>query len=142
MRRIDIPLKASKLFILLIAATMLCCVAIVFTLPLSIFFNILLAAAVLAYGGFLLRNWGLLRGKDVITQLSYGDEGWTLTNGENIWRGELCGDSTLTPFLGILRFKLPDVRNKRSCLIFKDTIEPDLFRRLLVTARTAKIHAG
>ncbi len=142
MRRIDIRLNPSRFFILALTTTMLCCVVIALTLPLHIFFNILLAAAVLIYGGFLLRNWGLLLGKEMLTSVSYGDEGWTLADRENSWHGELCGESTLTPFLGILRFKLAGVRKKRVCLIFKDTLDADLFRRLLVTARTAKIHAG
>jgi hypothetical protein len=141
MRRIDIQIKPSKLFILLLAVTTVCCIIIVATLPLSILNKLFISAVVLVYAWFLLINWGLLHGKNIITQLGYGEEGWTLLDRENnIWRGEICGDSTLTPFLGILRFKLEGQRKKRSCLVFKDTLHDDLYRRLMVTVRTAKIH--
>jgi hypothetical protein len=140
MRSIDIQIKPSKLFILFLSITLLCCMTIVATLPLSFLNKILLAAAVFAYGWSLLRDWILPHGKRVITRLSYASQGWMLTDREDTYRCELCGDSTLTPFLAILRFKLEGERKKRTCLLFKDIVDPDLYRRLMVTARTAKIH--
>jgi hypothetical protein len=138
MHKIDIEIKPSKRFILFLLINLLCCIAIVATLPMPFALKFFLGILVLAYGGHALWRQGWLLSRRSIIRLSHDEDGWQWHDRQTSWRGELCGDSTLTAFLGILRLKAHGARVKQSCLIFKDTLSAESYRRLLVTARTAK----
>jgi hypothetical protein len=138
MHKIDIELKPSKSFILFLLINLLCCLAIVATLPLAMGIKIFVEIVVLLYGGHLLWERGWLLGRRSITRLCRDQDGWQWHDRHSVWHGEIGNDSTLTGFLGILRLKPQGARRKHSCLIFKDTLSADSYRRLIVTVRTAK----
>ena len=60
---------------------------------------------------------------------------WMLTMRHEKWVGRLRGDSLMTPWLMVLRFKVVHQRRPLSLVLFKDTLTPEVFRRLLVTIK-------
>jgi hypothetical protein len=119
---------------------LVCTVGIVFTLPIPPIRKGFLILLVLSYGSRLFWNRALLQGGDSILRLSYDSERWELQDRIKTWNAELCGESTITHFLSILRFTTPNKRKKRTCLIFKDALGQDRYRQLVVILRNATIH--
>lgn len=140
MQKIDIKFKPSKLFILFFLLTIVASFAIVLTLPPFPLKKTLLFTIIFSYGGYLFWNSVLLQGGYAILRLSYGPDGWYLQDRIKTQQAELCGESTITRFLSILRFTVPGRRRKRTCLVFKDAIGQEYYRQLIVILRTAEIH--
>ena len=44
----------------------------------------------------------------------------------------LLPDSTITRWVSILRFKIPGQEKVRSCIVFRDSLVPDAYRRLVM----------
>jgi hypothetical protein len=108
---------------------------IIFNLNISRIVEILLLITTLGYGSFILWRDILLQGSSNIQALQFNQDGWVLRHANEKSPAKLCGDSTVTRWVCVLRFKLPEKKRKVSCVIFRDALEPTEYRRLLVTAR-------
>lgn len=135
MQRIDIKLKPSKLFIALIGVTVLCCLVIILTLPIAKLSKGFLCMLILPYGWVVLRDYGLLQCRHSIVGLSLIAGVWQLQDRLQVSTAELGGESTLTTWVHVLCFKTQTGR--RSCVIFKDALSREDYRRLSVLVRTA-----
>lgn len=139
MPKIDINLQRSKIFIFLILITILCSEIIISTLAFSFLLKSFFAILACSYGLFILYFHGLLSHNNSIVKLVIKKDRWMLRdNQNNTFHAELCGSSTLTRFVCIMRFKIKGEKFKRSCIIFKDTISSNQFRQLMVYSRVGK----
>jgi len=106
-----------------------------FTLPIFLSIKCVIALILILYSIAVLYSHGLLRHKKSIIAFSRTDKGWTVKDATGFYAATLCGSSTVTTKLCILRFQMFEKRLKRSCIIFKDSVPEGEFRRLLVGVR-------
>lgn len=111
-------------------------ILIIFYLPLGLGWQAMLAIITLGYGAKIGWQYGLLRGQHAITGLMLDDSGWWLQTREGLHPANLCGDSTVTLAVCILRFKITFLSQKQTCLVFPDSLPADAYRRLIVQVRT------
>ncbi len=136
MHNIDIKLQPSKQFIALLILLLMGSLLIVSFLPILTPIKIGLFIATLCYGGYILwRDGLLLHPKSLIGFSLDSNRNWLLYNKLEILSGELCGDSTITTLVCVLRFKVRGKRLKYSCVVFKDAVARGLYRKLLVKVR-------
>lgn len=135
MHKIDISLGISKLFILLVLSITVGSLLIVSYLKISMSIRFLLSIFVIFYAFYILQKYVLLKQKHSIHQLKLTDDQWVITDSENEYVADLCGSSTVTSLLCVLRFRVKDQHRLRSCIIFKDALVAEQYRRLRVRCR-------
>lgn len=139
MQNTDIHLKPSKQFILLIILIVMGGLVIIFSLQCGYWVKALLIIFVLIYGLQIFKSFGLYMGMNAIKGLrQIGDNNWLLLANQREIIGKLTGESTVTSQLCVLRFIIPGERSKLSCIIFKDSLDQEQYRRLLVWLRCNK----
>jgi hypothetical protein len=139
MRKLDIPLKPARPYILLILLALIGSIVIVLTLPLSGWLKILLLTLVSGYSWQSIVNKALLLDANAILRLTHTADRWEIHTRREILPVKICGDSTLTGFLSVLLFQVEGQRKKVTCVIFKASVGTDTYRRLCGAARTAAI---
>lgn len=141
MHKLDIKIKCSRQFLTLLSLTLFGSVIIIFTLPLLVLQKIGLLVIAFFYGGFLIWQHGLLLSKYSIVALSLNSDGWQIQKNSSSKKisAELCGSSTITSLVCVLRFNLLNQKRKCSFILFRDSLLPGLYRKLLFNIRTIKI---
>ena len=135
MRKIDIKLQVSKIFLSCTLAIFALSIAIVFSLPLLVGVKFLLILVVSAYGLIFVLPEVLLKKGTSILSMSIDRTTWRIYDQLHGFSAELSGTSTVTTFVSVLRFKIPDQKKIRSCVIFRDSLPADQYRTLIVRAR-------
>lgn len=138
MQEIKVHLTPSKQFIFLMLIMMFISIISVSFLNAMFLVKQLLIIIVLIYGSQVLWKYGLLQHKNSIIGLSFNAEGWKVHLPGKVLLAELSGDSTRTKLVSILRFSIAGERLKRSCVIWRDAITQDEYRRLGVIAKWVK----
>ena len=132
MQNIDITLKPSKQFLIFISILLLGSFIVMASLPLSGWVKIVSGLVLAGYGIKLFWYDVLLRGPKSIIRLNKQNDGsWRLYDRKGAFTGGLAGDSTVTGFLCVLRFRVQGCFFKRSCLIFRDSVGAGTYRKLL-----------
>lgn len=119
-------LHLSKFFVLIQCIMLIGSVISVCCLPFSVLTKGMLILSLLVYSAwnFYSNNQWRVIGQDI--------DGWYLEKaGERIFLN-LCGESTVTSFVSILRFTRAETFLKQSCIIFNDAMPRDLYRQLIV----------
>lgn len=130
----EYKLKPSKQFLWLFSAASIFCLMIVVLLPISIIGKVLILTALGIYLRPILRRDVLLQGERAILGLHCSTDGqWTLEMPAHRLEAALCQDSTLTPYISVLRFRAKERFWPLSCVVFRDSLSADLYRRLQVT---------
>ena len=132
----DINLKPSKLLLGLWLAIVLASLVIIFTLTLGWLYKLLLLVATAVYAGQILWRQCLLKSDDAILQLFTGARGWHIVTASAVTAVAICGDSTLTFPISVLRLRIAGKRRKISCVICYDSLDAQAYRQLLVLLRT------
>lgn len=136
MQHIDIELKPSRQFIKLISLALAGSIVIIIGLPLSGWFKSILMINTLAYGIGILRSIGLMKSTHSIIGLQLLAEGsCKLFYPLHTITAEIKKDSTVTTALCVLRFIVPGKRLHPACVIFKDSLDREKYRQLLVWLR-------
>ncbi len=135
MQKLDINLKPSKQFIFLMLLVLTSAVLLVVLLPIPLGVRLFLEAIILSYGFYVLTYHGLLKHKQSIYRLTLTDSKWLLWDKSGEYSAELCGSSTISTQLCLLRFRMHTQHNMRSCLIFVDSVDADIFRKILFNIR-------
>jgi len=136
MQRIDIELKPSRIFLSLIGLVVVGSLGIAASLSIAWVFKIVIIISVLGYGTWILWVVGLMKGADSIVGLQLLSDGsYNLRYPLCIIEAEMKGDSTVTNAVCVLRFRVPGKRLKVSCVVFKDSVDRELYRKLLVWLR-------
>lgn len=132
MQNIDITLKPSKQFLVFISALLLGSFMVIASLSLLSWIKIVLGLVLTGYGIKLFWCDILLRSRRSIIRLNKQNDGsWRLYDRKGAFTGLLAGDSTVTGFLCVLRFRVQGCFFKRSSLIFRDSVGADTYRKLL-----------
>lgn len=139
MHAIDIKFKPSKIFFYLIFLSLLSNVLIIFYLPVTGVIKTSLFVFIILYSHSLLWADCLLKNNHAIKVLKFQNDSWQLNDGDKLIPVKLCGSSTLTSYISILRFKIEGKKKKRSIVIFRDSLPPRFYRRMIVLLRTIKI---
>jgi hypothetical protein len=135
MLKLDINLVPSKLFTTVIALIFLCSAVVVMTLTMILFAKLCLIFLSAAYSAYIIFYYGLLKSQKSILKISLSPDGWTIWDKHRVHAAELCGSSTITRIVCVLRFKILSERSKRSCLVLKNSLDPNLYRKLLMNIR-------
>jgi hypothetical protein len=126
----------SKLYLLLIGTAIFASLLIVLCLSVSFWIKLPGFLLLLIYGVYLFWSRGLLRGKYAVTALDYaGDKRWRIYRENQQVDAELLGDSTVTGWVSVLRFRVRGQRWPVSCVVFKDALLADQYRQLLVVLK-------
>lgn len=119
-----------------LGATLLASMVVIALLPWSLWLKLVGMAVVGAYGTAIFWRYALLRAQLSVTgvaQLEHGQ--WqVITVGGNV-NAVLRGDSTVTSLVSVLRFDFPGERRPVSCIICRDSLRADGYRRLLGVVR-------
>lgn len=67
--------------------------------------------------------------------IRHNKEGWWLRSADEEYKIEIVGDSTVTIFVTVLRFIVTGKKFKQSCVIFKDAMDGDTYRKMIVRLR-------
>ena len=133
MQKIDIQIKPSTQGVILFICSFFGGFVIIYSLPGLGWMKIILAIVTLIYGISILKRDILLKHPYSIVRLSkQKDDSWYLYNSKGYTEAILSGDSTVTTVCSVLRFKVPNHFFKYSCLIFRDSINTEAYRRLLL----------
>lgn len=132
---IDISLKPSKQFISLISIATFLSFFIISQLTVGIWLKFALFLFVAMYGGYIFWRYGLLMHSYSIGRIKSSNDEYYISNRISTYSVELLGDSTLTRWVSILRFKRLGHRTKHSCIVFNDSLDRDNYRSLIVRAK-------
>lgn len=92
--------------------------------------------SVLIYSAHLYWRYVSLQSPHSIVRLERDSEGnWRLHTSQQIVMATLCGTSTVTTQVAILRFQLKQSMRRQSCVIFADALLPEHYRQLLVALK-------
>jgi hypothetical protein len=133
MHKIDINLRVSVQFNVLIAAVALLSVVIILTLPISMMIKVFLLLFAAIYSISIYLQHGL----PSMIALKLTNEGWFLRESIGDIAVDLLGESTITAFVCVLRFKAAGISKKRTCVVFNDALNRDDYRRLIVQLRAS-----
>lgn len=136
-----ICLNFSKLFGGLLLLMVIGSELSIFYSCLSGFWQSILSVIVFIYAGQVIWKDILLRSPRAIVHLFCADDNhWQLVERSGIiYSAILLCDSMATAYFCFLRFKIPLLQRKRSCVIFKDAVGPGLYRQLLMKLRSLNI---
>ena len=135
MHALDIDLRPSKQFASLIIAAGLGSLATVafsaLTLPNKILLGLLviLYTSLIGYKEFSQRP---------ITRIIADNDGWRMGNGSPLNPVNILGESTVTRWVCVIRYKTKNRFFKKTCLVFRDSVKQDEFRQLVVALRYVK----
>lgn len=77
--------------------------------------------------------WGLA--VSACTLICLGEGRWRVIEKDQIYEGTLCGDSTLTQWVSVLRFRVDGYFLSKNCVIFADALGKTRYRQCLVMLR-------
>lgn len=123
----DIPLKLSKTYLVFVLFMAILSFYSIFLLPIAFLMQLGLCIFTTSYSLYLIfsmQNFKMLKPLEENT--------WQLSTRKKSYIGYLCGDSTVTHFVCILRFKVAHSRFQQTCFVFRDSVPPNVYRRLLV----------
>ncbi len=136
MRNHDYKFKPSLIYAGLLALVTLGSFVIIAALQLPLWVKCLLLLWVAVYVSQLCWQVLLLRGDQAITQLNHQQDGsWYLITASQIRSAQLLGDSTVTPWVCVLRFKVDNAFWPRTCLVFRDAMSAKEYKHLMMTVR-------
>lgn len=136
MLNLEFKLKPSKQYLTLLFTVFVISMVIVLTLPLEWWIKLIGLLCLFLYGGRILWQFGLLRSKHSIISIRHHSDGrWLLHTHKKVYEAELRGDSTVTGWVSILRFRILKRFWPKSCVVFRDSLRTDDYRKLLVVLR-------
>lgn len=132
----EFKLKPSKLHCIGFSILWISSLLIILCLPISLMISVSGAFLFCVYSAYQFWRTLLLKHRESIISLrSLSDGNWLLNLANKEEKGILRGDSTITPFVAVLRFQIDNRRLPLTCLVFKDSLERDQYRQLLVIVK-------
>lgn len=123
----DIHLKFSKIYLAGLSLIMFASLGSIYLCDFKDTLAIILFLFVIFYGFYCINTMRCFRAIK-----SLGENRWILTIKNRSYVGYLCGDSTVTSKICVLRFKLVDHRLNKTYLILRDSVDKGIYRALLV----------
>lgn len=132
----DFKLKPSKHYLMLLLAILIISLNILVLLPTLFWIKVVGFILLFAYGFSILWQYVLLRNRNSIIAIKKQSDGqWLVQTNSNRYETELCGDSTVTGLVSILRFHTPKSFWRKTAVIFRDSLGNEQYRRLLVVLK-------
>lgn len=130
--------KSSKIYAVFLSAILLASVVIIAVLPFNFWIRLALMLVLLMYGWKLIERFLLLRARQSVLAVIKQDDGkWLVMMPEGKFPAVLRGDSTVTSFVSVLRFDLADHSKVVPCIVFRDSLDKDFYRRLISLIRAS-----
>jgi len=129
MQELGSTLHHSKQFVLLHLVMLLGSLAMISYLSCAWKIKLLVIVGCVLYSVHILkrqRQWQYIR---------HDKSGWWLTSAGKECNIEISGDSTVTAYVTVLRFIIPEKKFKQTCVIFKDAMDADSYRKMVVRLR-------
>lgn len=134
-------LQPSKTFLLLMMVCFVAAAVIVLTSSFICIIKIMLLIMLITYVFYIGSRYVLLRSsKSILIIKRHSDGHWQLNTSHHETFAWLIGDSTVTRFVCVLRFKFPGHFFLTSSIIFFDSLSNDEYRRLLMLLRGTTIN--
>jgi len=132
----NFSISRQYLTLLLIVSFLSC--SMIFMLTLPIIYKCIIMILLMAYLASIIWRFCLLRAASSIRGLRQLDGGqWLLQMRDAEIEGNLLGDSTITRWVSILRFRVANRYRPLSCIIFSDSLTSNSYRKLIVQIQTA-----
>jgi len=129
---LQIHLKPSKRFLALLFLLLTGALVNIAILPLPLSWRLILALLACTYAGHVLWKDGMLLGQKALRTLLAGEGSWHWIEGsQRGYEASLAEDSTIMAGFCLLRFQMARGPSK-SCLIFRDAVDAQTYRRLLM----------
>lgn len=130
MQKLDIKLQPSQQFKWFLILLTLSSILIIWFLSISIMLKLCLSFLSLAYGIYHYFRYGLLQHPHSIVGLKLARKEWSVLDHAGYQSAILCGSSTITRRICILRFKVSGKKLKQSCILFRDSVQADQYRKI------------
>lgn len=131
---LDFDLKPSVYFVIFFSCLLCLALGVLFSLHCYFIGKILAIIFTLVYGSFVLGQYGLLQGSAAIIAIRRLVDGrWLLSSEHQSYEAKLCGESTVTNMVSVLLFRVDKKITPKVCIVFKDSLSPDQYRKLMVT---------
>lgn len=132
----EFKLKPSRLFIILFSIFLLVTLLIFLFLPLSFRLKLFGFILLSLYVFHIYWKFGLLRSGSAILSLKHLTQDiFQVYTANETYEATLCGDSTVTSIISILCFQRSKSWYKTSVIILPDSLDPGLYRRLVVVLK-------
>lgn len=129
----EFHLNPSKKYIAFLGMVIFVSLSIVLLLPLGHWLKLAGFILVSGYSGYIFWRYALLRDRHSIVSIRYlGDKKWLLHTRKYTVEADICSDSTLSGIVSVLRFKMAKRWWPVSCIVFRDSLDGDQYRKLLV----------
>lgn len=136
MQNLEYKLRPSKFYCIFLAIAILASFVVITVVSANFWLKLIVFALLAGYGSYTFLRYGLLKAKFSIIGLQKMESGqWQVTTNSGVTEASLRGDSTITPIVSILRFDVSGRKVPVSCIIFKDSLTDDGYRRLIGVMR-------
>lgn len=130
----DFKLKPSIYYLVGMWVAFFATALIILLLPIWPGVRFLLLILSCGYMGYLIWRYGLLQSEYSIVQLTnQTGKNWQILLPSASYQAELCGSSTVTRWISVLRFKIGSKRT--TCIVCPDSLPSDHYRQLMMVAR-------
>ena len=137
MRSREFKLKPSRQLMAIYTLVMLVSVIILLCVSLPIWIKLLSFIVVWVYGVSLYKQHIALMSDSAITGLIFHTDSWLLQTKPALLTAALCGESVITRYVSVLRFQIPKQKRTLSCIVFRDSLMPGLYRELVLVVKQA-----
>jgi hypothetical protein len=137
MQNIDISLRSSRIFLIVLLVLLFTSEWIIMTLPIAYLIKGLLMIIAAIYVICIIYKHCLLKSVHSVQKIRQltGGATWLITTPKKQVRGSLSGETIITRWMVILRFICVDPYRKQSVLIFLDALNQAEYRQLLLQLR-------
>src|SRR3990167_11389359 len=120
----NFELKPSKLYLLIMLVILMISIGLIISLQdCKMAIRILMILFIILYGTWIIWRFVLLRSPTSVIRIQHIDkQEWQIQLNQSHHLAILSGDSIVTPWLSILRFKISGEFWKPSCVIFSDSL--------------------
>lgn len=130
MHAISINLKPSKIFNCAVLFLSIGSLLITLILNLAGWIKFILIIMLILYSCHIFWRYGLLKSSKSILKIIW-HEGWFAQTRDEIFPINILGETTITRFFCVLCYSRKETRKFQSCLITRDILDKDDYRKLL-----------
>lgn len=138
MLKLDFKFKPSRIYIGVMACLLLLSAGIITCLPVELALRGVGLVLVATYGFYILFRFGFLRSSDAVVGMRQERNGnWFMQLRSKEVPVEILGDTLVTEMITVLRYRSAKCRWPGSCIVLPDSMEPNVYRRLLLALHTS-----
>ena len=132
----EYKLAVSRQYLILLIIVYFLSVSIVCLLSVLLIFKAFILLLLSVYMGSITWRYCLLKADASIQVIRFmHDNKWVVSTRKGAMEAILLGDSTVTRWVSVLRFRVPESRWVQSCIVFRDSLAEGNYRQLVVAAR-------